>query len=212
MRSRSSGVLLTILLAALASGLSAQTTEPRLTIEKERVRLDRVTPGSRWLLLAYGRELSSPVSVRGYFQWQALEDQTRAGVIELDLREKPSPTLAVWAAYEVSTGRLLTAREGTEPPRRFDQELADADTISLADLAASEALLFVLRRGEGGWVWTGEADVDPPVEGELTRRLPRPEHFVPVSDAERVLLDYQAGDVFFAIDQTTLAVTVSRVP
>jgi hypothetical protein len=190
----------------------AQVPEARLTIEKERVRIEQVSPGSRWLLFAYGRELTSPISLRGYFEWRAVEDETRAGRIEVDLAEKPSPPLAVWAAYEVVTGQLLTAREGSEPPARREQELADRETMSLVDLGASEALLFVLRRGEGGWVWTGEADFVPRAADELALLLPRPEHFVAVSDAEPVLLDFRAGDVFLAMDQRTLALTVSRLP
>jgi hypothetical protein len=191
--------------------------EGRLVVESQRIRIADIEPGSRWLLMAFGRELSSPVSVRGYFQWHSLEDSTRTGQVDLDLSEKPTPPLSVWAAFEVSSGRLLTARPTGPAPSTAAKDLAIGRDASLADLAASEALLFLLRRGKGGWVWTGEADVVNSRPDGLSVLLPQPEHFVPISgespsaEPEPFLEDFLPEDLFLAIDQRTLTLTVSRV-
>lgn len=202
---------LSALVAASASQALAQAEAVRLVVEPALVRVEGVTPNSHWLVVGYGRELSSPVSVRGYFQWHELE--AKEGKLELDLAEKPTPPLSVWAAFEVETGRLLTARQQGEPPPYRQQVRPDEAEISLTDLLGSEALLLLLRRGKGGggWVWTGEAKLDSPSQGAPAVQLPQPEHFVPVAEGGETLVDYRRDDLFLAIDQGTLAITVTRL-
>lgn len=212
-RRRSSGrgvlALSAVLAASVVSPALAQPVATRFLVEPTVVRVEDASPGSHWLLVAYGRELSTPVSVRGYFQWHELE--AKGGRLELDLGEKPTPPLSVWAAFEVETGRLLMARPKGEPPPHREQERPGEAELSLVDLVGSEALLVLLRRGEGGWIWTGEADLDSPSQQAPAVQRPRPAHFVPVVEGGETLTDYRRGDLFLAIDQGTLAITVTRL-
>jgi hypothetical protein len=207
------GFVLAILAATIvgAPARAQPAAEPRLVVEREAVRIEAAAPGSRWLVVGYGRELTTPVSIRGYFRWQVVGDTTRAGAIALDLKDAPVPPLSAWAAFEIDTGRLLAVRPHSPLPALEERSISTRAPVSLGDLDASEALLFVLRRGEGGWVWTGRADLATPGQPGLAVLLPRPEHFVPVSDDQAELLGYRAGDRFLAIDQGSLEVTLTRL-
>lgn len=205
-----------LLLAALAATVvpwaaHAQASRPTLIVETQEVRLENVAAGSRWLVLGYGRKLTTPVSVAGYFQWHLLADESNAGKLELDLAEAPVPPLSVWAAFEISTGKLLTLTQREGLPAPSEASVPADQPVSLADLGGSESLLFVLRQGQGGWVWAGRADLATPAEKGPAVLRPLPEHFVPVSDAETALAAYQPGDLFLSIDQGNLAITVTRL-
>jgi hypothetical protein len=206
------GLLLAALAAAVVPwGAHAQPPKPTLIVETEAVRLENVAPGSRWLVMGYGRKLTTPVSVAGYFQWHLLADESNAGKLELDLAEAPVPPLSVWAAFEISTGKLLTVTQDEGLPAPSESSVPADQPISLADLGGSESLLFLLRQGQGGWVWTGQADLTAAVENAPAVLRPLPKSFAPVSDAETALAAYQPGDLFLAIDQGDLAVTVTRL-
>jgi hypothetical protein len=204
-------VLSMLAIVAWAPRAFGQAGGPRLSVASGLVSLEQIPPGSRWVVVGYGRELTTPVTVRGYFQWHVLGDEDRAGKLELDLAEAPAPPLSVWAAFEIDTGRVLTARfAGGEPPGR-ERLHRGGDRISLADLAATEALLVLLRKKEGAWVWTGTAEVEARNLGEPAALLPRPEDFVPVEESGLPLESYLPQDTFLAIDQTTLELTLTRL-
>jgi hypothetical protein len=209
----SRGILVVAVITMASTPLIAQGTpaKGRLVVESERVQIADIEPGSRWVLMAFGRELSSPVSVRGYFQWHELEDRGRSGKIDLDLADKPTPRLSIWAAFEVASGQLLVARPNGVQLAPNARSLQDAQSISMTDLASAEALIFLLRRGDGAWVWTAESD-----SGSFRADGPevRPADFIPVvsdSAAQTPLDDFRSDDLLLAINQQTLALTVSRV-
>ncbi len=197
----------------LTSAATAQNPPPALVLgfEGRAATVSGATPGGEVIFWSVFRERVARVSSRvGKLANRATSDA--AGAARFDLG-RDLPALSVWAAVDLSSGRLALASPGGFQWTTIDATRRRVD-MALGRLAVDRHALAVLvvRPGAGSWQLDvfdgGPLDEDGAYDGSLRASLAA---FLPDAKSGQAPPHFEKGDVIVAVDPDDLAAFAATV-
>lgn len=218
------GLLAALVLVPAAAPAQGQALE--LTVLETSVEAHGVSPGGEVAWLGVSREVDERFRTHVTLVDRLLVDEDHDGVVTL-LLERSVPTLAVWAAVDVTTGLVAMASPGGSQVRwapegtvRFRGQSGHVEV----DLKYLQAIL--VRPGLGAFrshlVDGGQFDAGPPSDGKVVltpaafrRQIRRPETArgapVPNPGPQTPGPAFAGADILVGIDSRTLEVVLMEV-